>query len=217
MRTPRWSARSARSALRPTGRSLGHRPSTRLLAALAVTVIPVALGGCAAGQRAQTANEFSVVDGASANVGSMGVRNAGITAPTDPAGFTKGASVTLSMTVINNGNSPDSLLSVSSPAAARAKITAPTPTVASTGSSASATATGISVPANGAVPVGPGAGAAKVTLAGLTSGLVPGQLISVTMNFQAAGQITLQLPVKLVPGQTGGQTVNVAPPTDAGA
>jgi copper(I)-binding protein len=144
----------------------------------------------------------------------MGVRNAGITAPTDPAGYVKGASVTLSMTVINNGNSPDALVSASSPAAARATITAPTPTVAS---SAKTTATGISVPANGAVPVGAGAGAAKITLAGLTSRLVPGQLISVTMNFQAAGQITVQLPVKLVPGQTGGQTVNVAPPTAAGA
>jgi copper(I)-binding protein len=214
MRTPWWLARSARSAHPAVSRSVRHRPSSRLLAALAVTIVPVALTGCAVGQRAQTANEFSVVDGASANVGSMGVRNAGVTAPTDPAGYIKGASVGLSMTVINNGDSTDALVSVSSPDAARATITAPTPTVAS---SAKPAATGISVPANGAVAVGPGTGAAKITLAGLTSRLVPGQLISVTMNFQAAGQVTVQLPVKLVPGQTGGQTVNVAPPSNAGA
>ena len=73
------------------------------------------------------------------------------------------------------------------------------------------------MPANGAVVVGTGTGAAKITLTGLTSQLVPSQLVSVTMNFRVAGQITLQLPVKLVPGQTGGQTVDVSPPTDAGA
>ena len=202
-----------RPPCRPVVRAGRRRPSTRLLAALAVVIVPAAASGCAAGQRAQTANEFSVVDGASANVGSMGLRNAGITAPTSPAGYVKGASVTLSMTVVNNGDSSDSLVSVSTPSATRATITAPTSTAASP---AATSATGITVPPNGAVAVGAAAGAAKITLTGLSARLVPGQLVAVTMNFRVAGQVTVQLPVKLVPGQTGGQTVDVSPPTNAG-
>lgn len=213
MRTPSWSAG------RPAGRSVRRGTSTRLLAALVVMTVPLAVAGCAAGQRAQTANEYSVVDGASVDVGSMGVRDAGITAPSDPAGYAKGASATLSMTVINNGNSQDTLVSVSTSNATRATITAATSTAAAstTAGATKAAASGISVPANGAVRVGPGAGAAKITLSGLTVRLAPGTLVPVTMNFQVAGQVTVQLPVKLVPGQTGGQTVNVSPPTNAGA
>ncbi len=209
----------SRLAGRPAAPSVRRRPSTRLLAALAVAIVPVAATGCAVGQRAQTANEFSVVDGASADVGSMGLRNAGVTAPTDPAGYAKGATATLSLTVINNGQSADTLVSVSTPSAARATITAPTSTAAASTSAspAAGSASGISVPANGAVPVGSAAGAARITLTGLNTRLVPGQLVSVTVNFRVAGQLTLQLPVKLVPGQTGGATVDVSPPTDAGA
>lgn len=221
-RSDRWSASGSasgaagRSVVGSVRASSRHRPSTRLVAALAVVMVPGALAGCAAGQRAQTANEFSVVDGASANIGSMGVRNAGVASPTGPAGYVKGASAALSMTVINNGNSSDTLVSVTTPNAARATITAPTATAAAS-TVAGATTTGISVPANGAVAVGAGTGAAKITLTGLTLALIPGQLVPVTLNFRAAGQVTVQLPVKLVPGQTGGQTVDVAPPTNAGA
>jgi copper(I)-binding protein len=213
LRTPGRSVRRRRSG-QPSNRLPG-RPFARLIATSTVAVIvPVALTGCAAGQRAQTANEYSVVDGASADVGSMGVRNAGITAPTIAAGYVKGASATLSMTVINNGKSADTLVSVTTPSAARATLVAPTPTAAN--STAAAAATGITVPADGAVIVGSGSGAGKVTLTNLTTRLVPGQIVPVTMNFRVAGQVIVQLPVKLVPGQTGGQTVDVAPPTDSG-
>lgn len=177
-------------------------------------MVPAALGGCAAGQRAQTANEYSVVDGTSTDVGSMGLRNAGLSAPTGPAGYAKGGSATLSMTVVNNGGSPDTLVSVSTPNAARATISAPTPTAASPATGTAAT--GISVPAYGAVTVGTGTGTAKVTLGGLKDRLVPGQLVSVTMNFRVAGQVIMQLPVKLVAGQTGGPTVQVSPPAPSG-
>lgn len=178
-----------------------------------MATVAAASTGCAAGQRAQTANEYSVVDGASANVGSMGLRNAGVTAPTSPVGYDQGATATLSMTVVNNGDSADTLVSVSTPNAARATITAPTPTAAS---GAPPAAGGISVPAEGAVVVGPGTGAGKITLAGLTYRLVPGELVPVTVNFQVAGQVVLQLPVKLVPGQTAGETVDVSPSTGSG-
>lgn len=200
--------------LRRPGRSVRCRPSTRLLTGAALLAIGAAtLSGCATGQRAQTANEFSVVDGASAEVGSMALRDAGISAPPSAAGYVKGAKATISMTVANNGNSADTLVSVSSPDATRASVSAP----ASAGSGTGSTAAGILVPANGAVVVGSGNSNAKITLSNLRFRLVPGQNVAVTINFRNAGQVTVQLPVKLVAGQTGGQTVDVAPTTHASA
>ena len=191
-------------------RSIDRPVRARLSAAMAgVLVVAVALSGCAAGQRAQTANEFSVVQGVAGNVGSMGLRDAGINPPASAAGFVKGANATLSMTLINNGQSSDALVSVTTPNAAGATLAAP---ASATGSR---TAGQIAVPPNGAVPIGGDPAGGTITLHKLTYRLVPGQSIPVTLNFQVAGQVTVMLPVKLVPNQTGGETVNVAPPTDA--
>ena len=84
--------------------------------------MPLVISGCAAGQRAQTANEFSVVGGTTATIGSMGIRDAGITAPRVAAGYASGTDATLTMTVVNIGDSADSLVSVTSPNAASTTI-----------------------------------------------------------------------------------------------
>jgi copper(I)-binding protein len=198
--------------MRVTLRTTDRLVRSRLLAALAGgAVVAAGLGGCAAGQRAATANEFSVVDGISANVGAMGIRDAGVTAPKAAAGYVAGSTATLSMTVVNVGSSPDALTSVSTPNAASAKIT-PAPSSAAP-ASASTSAGQIVVPANGAVVVGPGTGSAVVSLSGLKYRLVPGQSIPVTLNFKIAGPVTVDLAVKLVPDQTGGPTADVVPTT----
>lgn len=184
----------------------------RLIAALgAALVAPLVISGCAAGQRAQTANEYSVVDGVSATIGDMGVRDAGISAPSAAAGYVAGANATLSLTVVNTGNSSDTLTSVTSPSAAGASIVGPTSATPTTGGTASAA--GIMVPANGAVPIGLGAGSGTITLRKLTYRLVPGQSIPVTLTFQGAGPVTVILPVKLVSNQTGGESADVSPTT----
>ena len=175
----------------------------------AALVAPLVISGCAAGQRAQTANEYSVVDGVAANVGAMGIRDAGITAPTAPAGYLAGMNVTLSMTVINNGTSADTLVSVSTPNAAGASIVGPK----SAAPTKAGGATALVVPANGAVPVGEGSGSGTVTLTKLTYRLVSGQSIPVTLTFQSAGPVTVLLPVKLTAGLTGGESEDVAPTT----
>jgi copper(I)-binding protein len=172
------------------------------LVAAAVTV-SAALSGCGAGQRAQTANEFSVVDGAAANVGAMAIRNAGVSSPTTAVGYAAGSSVTLSMTVANNGDGSDTLVSVTTPDASSTKVLGP------------ASAPSFIVPSNGAIVVGSTPGTARITLTGLKYRLVPGQLVPVTLSFKVAGEVTVQMPVKLAPNQTGGETVDVEPPTRA--
>ncbi len=194
------------------GLSRSGRPSPASSGKLAVGVrgaaaaiaVTAALAGCGAGQRAQTANEYSVVDGATANLGPLGIRDAGITSPPTAVGYAAGSSVTLSMTVANSGEGADTLVSVSTPSAASAKVLGP------------ASAPALTVPANGAIVVGATGGTARITLTGLKYRLVPGQLVSVTMNFKVAGQITVPLPVQLVLNQTGGETVDVGPTTRAG-
>ena len=174
-------------------------------------VVPLVISGCAAGQRAQTANEYSVVGGTTATIGAMGIRDAGISAPKVAAGYVSGANVTLTMTVVNIGDSADSLVSVTSPNAASATLAGPK-SAAPTSAAAAASAP-IVVPANGAVPIGQGAGSGTITLTKLKYRLVPGESVPVTLTFQSAGAVTVMMPVMLLSDQTGGETADVAPTT----
>lgn len=178
--------------------------------------LALALTGCAAGQRAQTANEFSVVDGISADIGTIGLRNAGVAHPATPAGYAANGAATLSLAIVNAGPRPDQLLSVSSDAAKSITLAPASSASASAGVPAStpATANGITVPAQGLVQVGSAAGNARITLRGLSRTLVPGQTISVSFTFRDAGTVAMRLAVKIVPGNTGGPTVNVSPSTE---
>ena len=174
--------------------------------------MPLIVSGCAAGQRAQTANEYSVVGGTTATIGSMGIRDAGISAPKVAAGYLAGANATLTMMVVNIGDSADALVSVSTPNAASATLAAPK-SAAPTTTAAAGGAASIVVPANGAVPIGLGAGSGTITLKKLKYRLVPGQSVPVTLTFQSAGAVTVMMPVMLVTDQTGGETADVAPTT----
>ena len=181
-------------------------------ASAAGVVTALALTGCAAGQRAQTAHEFSVVDGISADVGTIGLRNAGVTHPASPSGYPANSTATLTLVLVNNGSGPDQLVSVSTNAAKTVALTPAAPPSGAVATPAAATpANAITIPARGMVPVGSATGNAEITLGGLSSALVPGQTISVTFVFQNAGTLATQLAVKLVPGDTGGPSVDVSP------
>lgn len=194
------------------------------------------LTGCAAGQRAQTANEHSVVDGGTADVGQIGIRNAGLAAPAAVAGYQAGEGASLVAAIVNNGTSADVLVSVTSAAATSVQMgtaapaattgppspSAPSSGSASTSGSASSSASAspspgatpqsqpIPLPARTLVQIG-GEHASTVELAGLKAGLVPGQSVAVTFTFRDAGAVTVQLPVKLIQDSTGGETIDVAP------
>ena len=91
---------------------------------------------------------------------------------------------------------------------ARATVTVAAPSTAKS--------TALVIPPNGAVKVGTGTSDAAVTLTNIKYRLVPSQIVPVTLHFQNAGAVTVPLPVKLLAGQTGGETVDVTPTTVAG-
>lgn len=188
-------------------------------AAVLATCTGVALlSGCAAGQRAQSSVEFSVVDGVATSVGSLALRNVGVAAPPQ-AGYLAGGSAPLIVAVVNEGTSADRLVSVSSPVAGGASTAGATPSASPTGrapksGSASAAFAPITVPPGILTSIGGvdgTGGTAQVLLTGLKSTLTSGQSISVTFTFAMAGAVSLQIPIRLAQGRTGGATVRVSP------
>lgn len=90
----------------------------RLGAALVASAAAAALlTGCAAGQVAQTVDQYPVVDGAAGNAGQLLIRNAGIAPPSGINGYAKGGTATLQLVVVNGTNKDDQLVSASSPVA----------------------------------------------------------------------------------------------------
>jgi copper(I)-binding protein len=93
-------------------------PLRRLGAGLAAgAVAATLLTGCAAGQVAQTVDQYPVVDGGAANAGQLSIRNAGIAPPAGLGGYAKGSNATLQLVIINGTNKDDQLVSASSPVA----------------------------------------------------------------------------------------------------
>jgi len=115
----------------------------------------LALGGCAAGQHAQTADVTSVVDGVAANVGSIALRAVTVTVPA-ASGYAKGSNATVQLVIVNNSLSNDQLIGISTPVAADARMFAdeaastftppPSPTATPTGTDTTPTDTTSSTP-----------------------------------------------------------------------
>lgn len=93
-------------------------PLRRLGAGIAAGAFAATLvTGCAAGQVAQTVDQYPVVDGGAANAGQLSIRNAGITSPAGLGGYAKGSNATLQLVIVNGTNKDDQLLSASTPVA----------------------------------------------------------------------------------------------------
>ena len=137
------------------------------------------LGGCAAGQISQTADQVAAIDGANGSAGKIGVRN--VLFPTAPAltGYAAGADVPLILQISNDGITADTLTQVSSPSATSGAI--------------SGTAT---VPAQSLITLGTDS-TVKLTLKSLTATLPYGHSIPVTFTFTTAGQITVNVPIAI--------------------
>ena len=196
----------------------GHR--RRLSIALAAAAVGATLlTGCAAGQHAQTAAEIPVADGALADSGTIGIRNAGVLAP-QGANYAPGGDASLQMVIINNGTANDKLTSVSSGDAGAAMISltgasqssgSGSATDSSSASSSATSASAITIPANSSVQVGYSDTGASITLTGLTMALYPAQSVPVTLTFASGATITATLPVKLSPSAASAPTIDVSP------
>ncbi len=219
----------------------GSRRRTAGAALACLALGTISLSACSAGPRAQTANQYSVVDGALANVGSISIRDAGVAAPQSAAGYASGATVQLAGQIVNNSNVADELIGVttsgaksvvlstsafSSPLPTPASDTASTTPATSGSASGSATSTATPTPSastssaaastsiaipGNAAVILGGTTGPSISLDGLTGALASGQNVSVTFTFRVAGSVTVQLPVKLVKDNTGGPTVDIEP------
>lgn len=144
---------------------------------------------CAAGQHAHTANETPALDGSSAYLGAIQLHAVAILAPKG-ASYPVGSDAQLTLIIVNDGRSPDSLTQVSSPRFQSAQLPS---------SAAQRTiAAGQSVPINVANTGTDTSGQATLSLHGLTGGaLFPGESVPVTFTFADAGTAKLTVPVQL--------------------
>ena len=100
-----------------------RRVLTRFAPSVAGLGIAVLLVGCGAGQITQTDTQQSGVNGGSAQVGAIAIRNAELQWPDNAQGvFAPGSNATLIVTIANTGINPDELVGVSSPAASSVTI-----------------------------------------------------------------------------------------------
>jgi len=147
-----------------------------LIGAVAL-LIPVT-AGCEAGLNAPTLEFHQVAAGAYTQVNGISVSNLFVLGAPAGSSLPAGASASVFLSLFNGGAGDDTLVSVTSGSAASAQLTSGT----------------VSIPVSSQVNLtGP---QPSVVLTGLTKPLTAGQSIPVTLNFEHAGSVTVQVPVE---------------------
>ncbi|MDN5857419.1 MAG: hypothetical protein L0H84_02245 [Pseudonocardia sp.] len=199
-------------------RTLRTRPIAALVGAVLGALV---LAGCGAGQITQTSSQVTAVNGANATVGSIAVRNARFVLGEDvdsAVAYRRGASASLEMVIVNTGNSPDELMSVTSEIG-NGEVLGPRvvpaghslvveglpvaelgdrPTAAAATPSASADRPSAPPPpaAGQLPPDAPAvAGTTHVVLTGLREDIRSGLTYEVVLHFRDAGPVSLPVPV----------------------
>ncbi|MFF3571858.1 hypothetical protein ACFYXQ_29165 [Nocardia jiangxiensis] len=213
------------TALKATTASQARRSAVRrsavAVAALAAGAA-LALSGCSSGQIAQTARQVSAVNGNTANVGDVALRDVRILLPqSEEYTNAKGGKALIAFSVVNEGASkPDELSSITTdlgtvevtpadttlepgrtvvaggPQAVQSS--APAASTTTTAPSSGTATTTPSTSASAAATSKPAAGAAKpilVEISGLTKDITPGPTYPVTFNFKEAGTVLVNVPV----------------------
>lgn len=141
----------------------------------------LALSGCGAGQISQTASQVAAVNGNSANVGTLALRNVHIVHPTSPQhSLEPGGDAVLAFTAINESEGdPETLTGITSEFAGSVSIEGE--------ADATTIAPQTSLEASGNEKL--------VVLEDLQKGVRPGLTVPVTFSFENAGDITLSVPV----------------------
>ncbi len=174
---------------RPTGRR-------RIGIGLVAVIAALLTASCAAGEKAQTANESPAIDGGAATVGAIQLHEVSILAPSGPS-YPAGGSAQVALVIVNTGTADDTLVGVSTSAGTASALyaagtdptavltasgsspTTPAGSTASTGSpSSSSTPSNSSTPSSSAT-----ATPAPGTPAAITSLVVPaGQHVGININ-----------------------------------
>jgi copper(I)-binding protein len=189
------------------------------LAAIGLTVAAALLtSACAAGQKAQTADENETQDGNIARVGSITVAGIAIQSPPQ-ASYPADSAVPLRMVLVNSGRSDDTLTSITSTqitgwGAYRTRAAASAAAQSGgTASGAGGATTSVPVGSNARVSFGTPDAKGAVLLNGIKTDLHPGMSISLTLTFDRAGSTTVQVPVQL---SSAPQTSVIPAPSGAG-
>ncbi|MBY8855740.1 hypothetical protein K7711_04555 [Nocardia sp. CA2R105] len=199
------------------------RRSAVAVAALAAGAA-LALSGCSSGQIAQTARQVSAVNGNTANVGDVALRDVRILLPqSEEYTNAKGGKAIIAFSVVNEGASkPDELSSITTdlgtievtpadttlepgrtvvaggPQAVESSAPVASTTATTTAPSSGTATTTPSTSASAAATSKPASGAAKpilVEISGLTKDITPGPTYPVTFNFKEAGTVLVNVPV----------------------
>ncbi len=154
--------------------------------AAAVLAGLLVLGGCAAGQEAETAQETPDSAGVDGTVGEVSLDDVFLDAEDT---VEAGASVPLRGVLTNDAEQADRLVEVSTPAAESVQLL---------DENGAPSADGVEVPAGGQVEAV--SGAVRMQLEGVTAPIAPTDTVSVTFTFATAGEVALDVPVAPGPG-----------------
>jgi copper(I)-binding protein len=158
-------------------RSSGKIVANGLLIGTLALLIP-ATAGCEAGLNAPTLEFHPASAGAHADFNGISLSNVFVLGAPSGSSVPAGSSASMFLSIYNGGTSDDKLVSVSAPAATSVQVTGGT----------------VGIPVNSAVDLtGP---QPDVVLSGLKQDLSGGESIPVTLDFQHAGSVTLQVPVE---------------------
>jgi copper(I)-binding protein len=159
----------------------------------ALLLTPVALSACSAGQVAQTAEQNRDRFGGTAAAGDIAIRNAQLAYPVTGA-YQKGGDARLLVAIANGGQTDDTLVSIEGEAFDGVEVTglaAPAAGATTPAPAAGSTELDLPIPANSNVYVGDSG--PVVTLTGLSESFAPGQSLDVTMTFEEAGEVPVQV------------------------
>lgn len=173
---------SASSSLRY---SFAERTRLSAPGAVALVLSGALLSGCGTGLHSQTYKETGREDGVVADLDGIAVRHLHVTAPVSGSSHDQGSTAFVTGGLVNKGTSVDALIGASSDVAGAVTLLVDgTPT------------TEVAVPARGAAPA-----TWAVALSNLNTAVHAATYVPVTLVFQRAGRVTLQVPV--FAGDTG--------------
>lgn len=155
-------------------------PRSRLLATLLAAPLAAGVAGCAAGPYPQTYLERTAADSENISLGALAIRNLSVLPPDTGALLKAGTDATAVLTITSTSPEPDTLVEVTSPAAASVKIIA------------NGKVQPVVVP-----PLGSTGNAAQLLLENLTATYRTGTFVPMTLRFARNGSVQALVPIKL--------------------
>ncbi|HXS65939.1 MAG TPA: hypothetical protein VN767_24055 [Streptosporangiaceae bacterium] len=155
----------------------GSKYSSRIMIAVVAALIPM-VAGCEAGTNAPVLHWHPPTAGTGRTVGNITISNAFVLGAPIGQQLQAGANAGLFLSLVNTGNATDRLVSASAPGVAQS-VRLPGNRV-------------VLASLHSVLLAGP---APQIILTNLAKPLTGGSVVSITLNFAIAGQVTLKVPV----------------------